>query len=443
MRNYEISPKGPIVVKAGGSSSANADCVSRVLNIVNSNVERQYLVSSAPGKADPNDQKVTELLIIRDFPRVREKFLNIGQAYNLNGHVNTLMDEVEGKAKEGADDEYIKSRGEWVMAHVYAKLLNAEFVDAQDIIRINKDRSINPLTYELINERFRNQKSRVVWFGFYGEAEDGSVLCFDRGGSDISGAALAKGVGASVYENLTDVDGVKAADPRIDGLKDARTIRKITYKEMRELGYRGAEVLQMDAVLPVLESGILINLRNTFNLQDEGTYIVAQREIVEGESVVAIAGKKGFVSFQIEKIGMNKETGIASKVLDVFARRDIAFDVVPSGIDNMSVILHNDQLKDKRGKVLSDLDDSIKPDNVQVVDNLGLVCLVGQGIPGNSARVHRQMSEMFDRLGISLSGESYAVNGNNIILAISDKHMEYVIKQLYKTFIKDEYVGRR
>ena len=262
-------------------------------------------------------------------------------------------------------------------------------MDAEKLIRLRDDGKIDPLTYQLIQEQL-TQKSIYVIPGYYGEhADTGKVKVFARGGSDITGAIISKGVDAKLYENWTDVNGVRAVDPRV--VKDAKQIDVITYREMRELGYRGFGVLHMDAVVPAIEGNIPTRLRNTFDLTNQGTLIVPSRTSPEGEMIIGIAGKEGFLSFQIEKTGMNSEKGIAAQVLDVFQRDKISVEHDPTGLDAMSVIVHKDELNGKQSQVLTDLANAINPDSLSVMEGIGLVCIVGQRIPEISTQVHARI----------------------------------------------------
>lgn len=422
----------PIVAKFGGSSLANSERITAVKNIVESNPERKYVVVSAPGKDAANPTKVTDLLIARDMTPVRQRYMEIGTQLRLQ-QVNDWLGEVEAGVKANESDDWIKSRGEWLMAKTFADFIGGTFIDASRLIKLKENGQIDPSTYDLIKQKM-DQEGRYVIPGFYGVGENGSVQCFKRGGSDITGAIIARGVDAKVYENWTDIDGVKVADPRV--VRHPATIKELTHREMRELGYRGADVLQTDAVLPVLEKKIPINLRSSFEPEKPGTFIVFDRKSKEGEAVVGIAGKKGFVSFQIEKIGMNHEKGVARRVLEVFEENDVSFEHDPTGIDSMSIILHEDQLNEKSAKILLDLEANIHPDALSIIQNIGLICLVGQQISSKSTEIHRQIFETLEKAKIQLKGESYSIKGNNIIIAVDGQHMDDAIHAFYKTFNK-------
>lgn len=449
-----------IVAKFGGTSLATAERIKRAAEIVVEDPQRRYVVVSAPGKGEKENEqiKITELLLRcsdlvekglsfnEAFQEVTQRFEGIGRGLECHSSVVGWLNSVDIGLQKGEKRDWIASRGEWMMAQIFAQFMGGSFIDATRLIRLEKDGQISPLTYQLIREQLTEDSVYVIP-GFYGLRENrisgrttkSSIKCFARGGSDITGAIIAKGVRASLYENWTDVDGVKAAAPNPQSkiLNNPKRIDRITYKEMRELGYRGADVLQMDAVLPVIEEEIPINMRNTFNPSHQGTLIVPRRESLEGETVIGIAGRKGFVSYRIEKVGMNQHKGVARRVLEVFEENDISFEHVPTGLDSMSVIFHKDQLVDgKERKISADLKKAIGPDNISIKTNLGLVCVVGQNITEYATDVHARLYLAFKQAKIDTRAATYSTGGNSIVVAVDEDKLTDAIESLYTAFIE-------
>lgn len=433
-----------IVSKFGGSSNASAERVKNTAEIIMENDLRRYVVLSAPGKRFPGDDKITDLLLDihalsqqglphdEAFEKVSSRFLEMGSDLHCHSSVVGWLDSVEKGIQNGNGKDWIASRGEWVMANVFARFAGGSFVDPEKLIKLQKSGEVDPLSYALIKEQLTQDTTYVIP-GFYGE-HNGAIKIFARGGSDITGAIIARGVQAQLYENWTDVDGVKAADPRI--IPHAKTLSRLTYKEMRELGYRGADILQMDSVLPVIESGIPIHIRNSFNRQNQGTLIVPQRDISIDETVVGIAGRSGFVSLQIEKYGMNNTRGITGKILDVFDQHEISFEHNPTGLDAMSVIFHEEQLAGKEQALIEAIKTSIGPENIGLVKGIGLVCVVGEGIANNATQVHTALYNALQNAEIAVSAESYTIRGNNIVIAVDSSQTNQAIRALYDVFIQ-------
>ncbi|OGH11981.1 MAG: hypothetical protein A2857_06045 [Candidatus Levybacteria bacterium RIFCSPHIGHO2_01_FULL_36_15] len=433
----------PIVAKFGGTSVADAEHVKRVGEIVASNPDRRVIVPSAPGKRNKEDQKITDLLLEcnlltekellyeQAFEAVSSRFEGMGRGLSCHSPVVGWLDEVHKgiDAKKGKD--WIASRGEWVTGQILARFLGGAFIDADKLIILKEDGQIDPLTYQLI----KNQISRDCLYvipGFYGKDTRG-IKIFARGGSDITGAIVAKGVDAKVYENWTDTNGVMAADPRL--VANPKTINELTYREMRELGYRGADVLQMDAVLPVIEAGIPINIRNTFNPQHPGTMIIDRRDS-DTKDVIGIAGRKDFVAFKIEKTGMNRTKGAARQILQIFEESDISFEHAPTSLDAMSVIFQREQINGKEAGIRSALDKQLNPDKVSTVDDFSLICVVGQGIPAKASDVHATLFSTLKKAGINVLSESYSVNGNSIVIAVANEVFSLAVNDLYDAFIR-------
>ena len=341
------------VVKFGGSSLASAEQFAKVGKIIQADKERRYVVPSAPGKRNAKDTKVTDMLYAcyalveaeEDFRvplmKIKDRYDTIINGLNLKLSLEEEFKKISENFKNKAGVDYAASRGEYLNGIIMANYLGYEFVDAAEVIFFEEDGTFDAeKTNKVLAERLEKCE-RAVIPGFYGALPDGTIKTFSRGGSDITGSIVARAVHATCYENWTDVSGFLIADPRI--IKDPQPIKTITYRELRELSYMGASVLHEDAVFPVRKAGIPINIRNTNAPDDEGTWIVESTCHQSKYTITGIAGKKGFVSVNIDKDMMNSEVGFGRKVLSAFEENNISFEHMPSGIDTMTIFVHRGQ----------------------------------------------------------------------------------------------------
>ena len=363
------------VVKFGGSSLASATQFAKVGNIIQADPERRYVVPSAPGKRNSKDTKVTDMLYAcyalaeeeqdfdKELKKIGERYDAIINGLNLKLSLKDEFDKIRENFKNKAGKEYAASRGEYLNGIIMANYLGYEFVDAAEVIFFHEDGTFNSeKTDKVLSKRLANIERAVVP-GFYGAQDDGTVRTFSRGGSDITGSIVAKAVHATAYENWTDVSGCLIADPRI--INTPEPIKVITYRELRELAYMGASVLHEDAIFPVRKAGIPINIRNTNAPEDEGTWIVETTCHQSEYTITGIAGKKGFVAVNIDKDMMNAEVGFGRKVLTAFEENGINFEHMPSGIDTMTVIVHQPEFEGKEQSVVSSIHRLAKPDSVE------------------------------------------------------------------------------
>ncbi len=437
-----------IVSKFGGSSLADAGRISQVRGIVEANPDRRFVVVSAPGKRGSGDIKMTDLLVDIVQPKEQQRFENplrqfdsrwksIGEGLHQEDVVASLLDEVHAGIGRGREEHWVVSRGEWMTARLLAAYSGRRFVDASDIIRIDETGKIDPESYQLAEDVLGDEEQGFVIPGYYGQDSKGEVAVFSRGGSDITGAIIARGVNAFVYENWTDVDGIRFTDPK--RVPNARFVDQITYAEVRELGNGGSEVLHPDAILPVKRAGISINLRNTFNPEHHGTMIVNNRSSGEDEQIMGIAAKEGFVSIQVSRDGMNEEEGIVGRLLAPFHRHGIAFEHIPTGKDSVSVLVHESNLTNgHRATILEELGDSLEPDHLEVVSDLGLITLVGQSIRENHGRVNQTLYTALDRAGIRTNSSISRVDGNSVVVGVIDRDVTPAVRVLYERFSKLE-----
>ena len=432
------------VVKFGGSSLANAEQFQKVGDIIRSDESRRYVVPSAPGKRFSADTKVTDLLYTcygkaeagEDFTdvltEIKGRFYEIIKGLNLDLSLEEEFRQIEADFKAHVGNEYAASRGEFLNGKVMAAYLGYEFIDSATVIRFDKNGNFDAdKTDKLLSKRLQKCERAVVP-GFYGGMEDGTVKTFSRGGSDVTGSLVAKAIHADIYENWTDVSGFLVTDPRI--VDNPAVIETITYRELRELSYMGATVLHEDAIFPVRKEGIPINIRNTNRPEDKGTFIVESTCRKPKYVITGIAGKKGFCSINIEKSMMNSEIGFGRKVLQVFEDQGISFEHVPSGIDTMTVYVHQDEFEEKEQQVIAGIHRAVQPDFVEMESDLALIAVVGRGMKsqrGTAGRVFSALAHAHVNVKMIDQGSSEL----NIIIGVENRDFETAVKAIYDIFV--------
>ena len=433
------------VVKFGGSSLASAEQFMKVGNIIRADETRKYVVPSAPGKRNSKDTKVTDMLYAcyamadegQDF---RVQLMKIKDRYDsiINGlQLKITLDEefktISQKFKEKAGVDYAASRGEYLNGIIMADYLGYEFIDAATVIFFDEDGNFDADKTDKVLSAKLAETDKAVVPGFYGALPDGTVHTFSRGGSDITGSIVAKAARASMYENWTDVSGCLVADPRI--VKDPEPIRVITYRELRELSYMGASVLHEDAVFPVRKAGIPINIRNTNDPEAAGTLIVESTCQKPEFTITGIAGKKGFVAVNIDKDMMNSEVGFCRKALQAFEENGISIEHMPSGIDTMTVFVHQAEFEGKEQQVISSLRRLAHPDIIDLEADLALVAVVGRGMRSNRGTAGRIFSALA-HANINVRMIDQGSSELNIIIGVSNDDFEQAIKAIYAIFVE-------
>ncbi len=432
------------VVKFGGSSLASAEQFRKVGEIIRSDKSRRYVVPSAPGKRYDGDTKVTDLLYQcyelaeqeKDFSEVLEqiaaRYQEIIDGLGLKLSLQEEFTKIAENFKQKAGKEYAASRGEYLNGIVMADYLGFSFIDAASVIVFHKDGSLNAeRTRKVLSARLVDE-GYVVIPGFYGAQSDGTVRTFSRGGSDITGSIVAQAVHADIYENWTDVSGFLIADPRI--IPDPKGIDYITYKELRELSYMGASVLHEDAIFPVRREGIPINIRNTNRPEDKGTMIVESTCHRPKYTITGIAGKKGFVSITVDKDMMNSEIGFGRRVLEVFEREGISFEHMPSGIDTMTVFVHEDGFAQKEQRILAGLHRVVNPDTIELENDLALIAVVGRGMRATRGTAGRIFSALAHaRINVKMIDQGSSEL--NIIIGVKNEDFEAAVKAIYDIFV--------
>lgn len=434
------------VVKFGGSSLASAAQIKKAAAIIRSDEARRFVVVSAPGKRDSSDTKVTDLLyrccdlaaagekFDEPLSLIRDRFSGILEELGVTMDLGREIETIRAHLTNGPQREYMASRGEYLNAKVISAYLGFDFLDAANCVVFLEDGSFDAETTNQKLSAAISGSSGVVIPGFYGATGDGTIRTFSRGGSDVTGAIVARAAQADLYENWTDVSGMLAADPRI--VPDPRSIHYITYQELRELAYMGASVMHEDAVFPVRKAGIPINIRNTNAPGDEGTMIVPTLpEGYTSQRVTGIAGKTGFSSIHIEKSMMNTQVGFGATLLQILAAHDLPFEHCPTGIDTMSVVVHTDHLDPVRQSVMDEISQRLHPDILKVEDGLAMIAVVGEGMvfsKGTAAGIFQAISDA----GINIRMIDQGSSEMNIIIGVQEEDYALAINSIYQSVIK-------
>lgn len=432
------------VVKFGGSSLASTQQFKKAGSIVQAQKSRRYVVPSAPGKRFDGDTKVTDMLydcyetavggqnFDEKLEAIRERYQEIIEGLSVPISLEEDFHEIRELFQKGAGEDYAASRGEYLNGKIMAAYLGFEFIDAADVILFNDQGEFDSeRTNQVLSKRLEKVPYAVIP-GFYGSMSGGRIKTFSRGGSDITGSIVARAVKADLYENWTDVSGFLVTDPRI--VNNPQPIETITYRELRELAYMGASVLHDEAIFPVRSEGIPINIRNTNDPSAPGTMIVDSTCKKPKYTITGIAGKKGFATINIEKDRMNSEIGFGRKVLSVFEENGISFEHIPSGIDTMSVVVHQDGFEEKEQKVLAGIHRSVKPDLLNVEPDIALIAVVGRGMRstrGTAGRIFSALAHANVNIIMIDQGSSEL----NIIIGVSNEDFERAIRAIYDIFV--------
>ncbi|MFR6536737.1 MAG: aspartate kinase [Lachnospiraceae bacterium] len=432
------------VVKFGGSSLASAAQFAKVGDIIRADETRRYVVPSAPGKRNAKDTKVTDMLYScyalaeaeEDFKgalkKIKERYNSIINGLNLTLSLEDEFRIIAEKFEDKAGEDYAASRGEYLNGIIMANYLGYEFIDAAEVIFFDENGNFDDYKTDKVMAERLSQVEKAVIPGFYGSDIDGNVKTFSRGGSDITGSIVSKAVHASVYENWTDVSGCLVADPRI--VENAQPIRVITYRELRELSYMGASVLHEDAIFPVRKAGIPINIKNTNAPEEPGTMIVESTCQKADYTITGIAGKKGFVAVNIDKDMMNSEVGFCRKALEAFEENGISIEHMPSGIDTMTVFVHQEEFEGKEQQVISSIRRLVNPDIIDLEADLALIAVVGRGMKSTRGTAGRIFSALA-HANINVKMIDQGSSELNIIIGVSNNDFENAIKAVYDIFV--------
>ena len=438
------------VVKFGGSSVASAEQFKKVKEIV-SDKDRKYIVVSACGKETHEDYKVTDLLYLCEahanynvsyddlLDKVKDKYSRIKEELNLTIDLDKEFEVIEtALKKKNASTDYLVSRGEYLTAICMAEYLDADFADAKDIIIFKYDGSVD---MEATTENLKRIKSdkKIVIPGFYGALPNGTIKVMKRGGSDITGSIIANCIDADVYENWTDVNGIRVADPHI--IDDPMRIPYINYSELRGLSYMGANVLHDDATFAVREKNIPIHIMNTNNPDNDGTVIMEDCSEIDNKqkphTVTGITGRKNYTIITVIKNHSSTEIGFLKQLVSIFERYRVSIESVPSTVDTFSVIVQSKLIEECLYEVVGTIKEEIKPEEIIVEDKVALIAAVGRAmksVPGMSGKL---LSE-FGRNEINIKVISQSADELSIVVGVENKDFEKAIKCIYDRFIKEE-----
>ncbi len=435
-----------IVCKFGGSSLASPEQLRKVRAIVDADARRLIIVPSAPGKRDAKDTKITDLLYLcqhaagvgadfsASFTQVAERFTSIERELGIAPIIAPHLEQFREALGQGVTADYAASRGEHFSGLLLAAWLGAEFVEPADCIVIGANGLVDPQTWELLGARLADTGKRYVIPGFYGRDPEGRVRTFSRGGSDVSGAVAARAANAMLYENWTDVSGLLMADPRI--VDNPRPMEEVTYAEIRELAYMGASVLHDEAMAPVREVGIPVNIRNTNAPAHPGTRIVSRLspEVVASTQIAGVAGKTSFSMITIGKNLMNREVGFVYRLLGVFEHNGIPFEHCPSSIDSVSVIVESSWLEGRTDQVLEEIRRTMEPDELDFVPGIALIAIVGEEMartPGIAARVFTALAGA----GVNVRLINQGASELNIIVGVAPEDYPQAVRSIYAAFV--------
>ena len=435
------------VAKFGGSSMADARQYRKVRDIIERDPERTVLVVSAAGKRYSGDHKITDLLYLchahlqygvsadEIFDMIKDRYLSIRDDLGLTLNLEKDFDELKAEMSRGISQDKLVSRGEYFSAKLMAAYLGYDFIDAELWLKFNLDGSVNQEeSYAALSHLASDRKCVIP--GFYGVMPDGRIRLMSRGASDITGALAAAALDAGVYENWTDVSGILMADPRI--VENAATIEYVTYSELRELSYLGAQVLHEATIFPVREKNIPLNIRNTNDPENPGTMIreaFEDEDVTKGNLITGIAGKKGFTIITITKSGMSSQVDSFRRILEIFEKYNVIISYAPSGIDCFSVVVETKLLDPCRYQVLADIQKEIKPDNIHVSENIAILAVVGRKMvfrTGSSGKIFQALGES----NVNIRMISQGPEELNIIIGIKEKDFNTAIQALYHKFIQ-------
>lgn len=432
------------VVKFGGSSVADAIQLQKVKDIVLSDDERRYVVVSAPGKRYSDDSKITDLLYLckthidhnfttdHVFQVISDRYRMMEFNLKVDVGIDRDLEEIRKNLKPGMTADYIASRGEYLCGKLTAAFLGYDFVDPAGLIQFDeRGRHLSVETNIALAQEL-SKHERAVVPGFYGSGPDGEIVTFSRGGSDITGSLVAKAVNADMYENWTDVSGFLMADPRI--VDNPKPITRITYKELRELSYMGAGVLHEDAVFPVREVNIPINIRNTNEPDSPGT-IISDTPRDDSSVITGLAGRKDFAVISLYKNMMNSEVGFVKRLLSILEANDISFEHLPSGIDTICIVISKSQLEGKLKDIMDDIERRLAPDSIEVYDDMALIATVGLGM-NRRLGVSAKLFTALTNAGVNIRMIDQGSSEMNIIVGVENNQFENAIRAIYDAFVE-------
>lgn len=430
-----------IVAKFGGTSLSDAGQFRKVKTIIEQDPARRFIVASAPGKRFPEDIKVTDLLLEcyesaaagQDFGLTLEKIRNRFQKiiteleldFPLDAEIKTLRTHLENDPQR----DYVMSRGEYLNSRILADWLGFTFVDPAWCVSFDENGKLDAaMTHRAMGASLRPLKQAVI-AGFYGADLSGRIHTFSRGGSDVTGSLAAAAIGADLYENWTDVSGLLAADPRI--VPDPKTVRYVSFRELRTLSYMGASVLHTDAVMPVSNLGIPINIRNTNHPDEAGTMIV--RKLPAGETkypIIGVAGRPGMSVIQVEKIMVSDESGFTAVMLDILKKRQLPFEHCLTGIDTVTLVIRSELLAPCKEELFEEIRSQLKPDYLGLTENLSMIAVIGEkSTDASDANV--RVLQALTKAGVPISTINQGAGKLNLLIGVPEDKYEESIRAIY------------
>jgi len=445
------------VCKFGGTSVASTQQIKKVAEIVRADPSRKIVVVSAPGKRFEADLKVTDLLITlteialsgkntqEQLTLVINRYKEIAQGLGLDHEIVEMIEnDLQNRlaADKGNIEQFtdsLKASGEDISAKLVAAYLisiglRAEYINPNEaglfVTSYPNRAQVLPESYSHLAS-LREKASIIVFPGYFGYTKEGVLRTFERGGSDITGAILAAAVHAELYENFTDVDCVFAANPRI--VDNPVEIDKMTYREMRELSYAGFAVLHDEALMPAFKELIPVCIKNTNNPIATGTMIVAKRDIVL-RPVTGISADSGFSTLYVSKYLMNREIGFGRKLLQILEDEDISYEHIPSGIDDLSVILRSHQLTtDKEKRIIHRIYTELEADDVHIRNDLSMIVLVGEGM-NNTTGLAARATAAISRTGANIEMINQGSSEVSLVFGVLKQDETKILKELYSEF---------
>ncbi len=451
------------VVKFGGSSLADGEAFAKAINIIKADPERWVVVTSAPGKRNSADRKVTDLLIqyanevIADKPvdqtvaAIFHRYQQIGAFFNLPASGLAPIKEALINLPHGnyPDSNYLmaafKAHGERLNAQLMAKILNhlglpARYVDPSTagivVSGTPNNATISPITYKNLSHLNVSDDERLIFPGFFGFTPTGHIATFSRGGSDITGAMLAKGLGARIYENFTDVDAIYSANPHV--VDHPRAIHRMTYREMRELSYAGFSVFHDEALIPAIEGQIPVNVKNTNNPTAPGTMIVPENGFAATHVVTGVASAKHFSALYLHKYLMNKQSGFTFSILQILAKYGVSYEHMPSGIDDITIIFDRDKLTDAViDQFCNEIQYEIDPDRLEWIDDYAIIMVVGEGMVHRVGTMERIANAVAND-GLSLTMVNQGASQISIMIGTRRADADQAVQSIYREFFDKE-----
>ena len=437
------------VAKFGGSSVADSEQFKKVKKIVDGDAQRKFVVTSAVGKSNKDDHKVTDLLYLTFAHKkynveyndilgiIETKYVNIAKELNididLKKEFDTIRDEIDHDIKE----DFLVSRGEYLAAKVLAKYLGFQFLDAKDFITFDYNMKIDLKTTKEKFDVLYNPKNKYVIPGFYGATPDGEIRVMTRGGSDITGSIVANIVDADMYENWTDVSGLLVCDPKL--VNNPKSIAVISYDELREISYMGAKVLHDEAIFPAKEKNIPINIRNTNDIDNKGTLILKdcaeEDRKVTPLTITGITGKKHFNIITIKKNNLSNEVGALAKALKILSDFKVSVENLPMSVDNFGLVVEEKSIEKNQYEIINKFKEELDTNDINVLKGISLIAIVGRGLvarPGIAGKIFKTLGDE----GINIKVISQGSDEINITIGVEDKDYEKTINCIYDHFIR-------